>query len=339
MANMGGMTSFRRSGYPEARLGICSRHGAVRSGSVSKETIKTLDCVRQIVAGLSLVVIVSVCLGCTGPPYRNGTVPRLFGYDAEAVAAYLKKTRPKGAVFDGQRVFGSVSRDSSGRRLFIFPSVDVIGIGLPLDPALVIGADGQVLSEPRCPGFPGSFDDNLECTVWCDGAYSAGGLPCHFVDGRTMATGRWATDPAGNYFWYEAGQQSIVVSTRSSSTQILTSDLEVGLPKGAIFARGNNLYLFGRARRQDGTGAGMAQIFRRQGSSWVEDRRIKFGDHRASVIDLDPLSENILIIDQRDPFLFWDSTWRLFDLQTRKSRDLGAALDVGFFLMTNSAPF
>jgi hypothetical protein len=181
-------------------------------------------------ARLAALLLLASSIACHHKPYRNGTVPRLFGYDPSHVSGFLDKAWPQRNSSKGKYVVETVRRDSRGERLYIVPFEP----SYSNDPMLVVSLDG--ITEKRCPGDWYYLDDDLNCAVWVEGPNSL-----RSRDGGVIRVGEGIdVDPSGDFLWYQLSYtESAVVSLDRSKEILCTTDLGVS----ELFARSDRLYL------------------------------------------------------------------------------------------------
>jgi hypothetical protein len=198
---------------------------------------------------------------------------------------------------------------------------------------------GGIINKIIPPAKFAYLNDTGEPVLWFDDIKKS----VHFKNGLISSlplNSRIDVDPSGKFFF---------VAKNSSLTEIFSidrPDIIIGFSKfkaEKIFIKDNDIYLFAR-NYQNIKSQGdyeqheiICQIFKKAGlkyelSEEIYIPRLSPRSSPFAVIDMDPWSYYVLIVDVRDvPFSFL-TTWYLFDLKTKKMIKIGRAKGYAFFL-------
>lgn len=205
-----------------------------------------------------------------------------------------------------------LARDSSGHRLYCYRERDVA----------IVSSGGRV-TLLSAPGLVSFLDDQGHFVAWTEDAR----LGVVLRDGSRLSGADFLTDPGGNYYSMRRDGVTSVGRLNDPSKKILTSPLAAL----ALFERDGVLYLFGHGNPDDEIA--------------VEVYRLSFGEvtltavHRIRrpavrpspfvVVDFDPESQRVLLLDTRD---VEPADWLLHDLRRGESCLVGRGSVGGLFL-------
>jgi len=271
-------------------------------------------------------------------------VPHLFVYKHDDLLNYVKKAGYSDASLD------EVTRNSTGTILYLhdYYRADKRNI------ILSVSAGGEI-KKILPPSGGGYLNDQGEFVAWVDDVKK--GL--RFKNGYfrdIVPSGYFGVDPSGKFYFigYTSGVKVInnetvqtgplkyftEISSIDEPTKVLYS---TNIRVENIFFRDNRIYLFARnVRNFKGLGDYeeheiICQILKKADSMFVLEEQINIPRPKPSpspfaVVDLDPWSDNVLLVDVKDmPFSFL-TAWYLFDLKSKKMTKVGRAKDYGFFL-------
>lgn len=264
--------------------------------------------------------------------YDSSKVPNLFGYKHENILDYLKERRYTDFELD------EIRRDSAGTRLYLFNYYrnDKASI------ILSVSCGGRI-NKLTPPAKFSYLNDQEDFVAWFDDIKQG----IHFKDGTTLKSpllgmifSSFEVDPSGKLFFIKNESKSIeLASTDNPKKPLFHSRIEAD----KIYLKDGRVYLFGRNYR-NAKGPGdyeqheiICQVLRRADTSLelIEEIHIprpKPSPSPFAVVDFDPWSDNVLLLDVKDEPLSFLTSWYLYDLKTKKMTKVGRANDYGFFL-------
>jgi hypothetical protein len=253
--------------------------------------------------------------------------PHLFVYQQEEIAAALANRGTDTVVAR----LDKVERNGTGTALRVF--LDYAG-----GRAVLLLRDGRV-TQIEAPGPFFRLNDQGSVVAWYDDIKRG----VHFANMQVVRPalhGTFSMDPSGRFFL--VGTEPGVVEVRS----VEAADVRLGSARdGAerIFEKGNRLYVFTRhyktgqregEHQQDGVVCQVLvpedRVVRLEREIFVPRTTARASPY--SVVDLDPWSDSVLLVDVWDPPLGFLTSWYMFDLGTQKLRRLGRAGGHAFFL-------
>jgi hypothetical protein len=265
--------------------------------------------------------------------YRYKDAPHLIAYEQNDILKYLGK--------EGYSDFrpDEIARNSTGTTLYLYNYYRKDKRSLML--SLSAGREIKKLTPPSRFAY---MNDKGEFVAWFD---DIDNRVIHFRNGLFrkspmlgMTFSSFAVDPSGKYYFIKMESSLVEVASTDDPTRVLFYSK---LDADKIFFKNDKVYLFAR-NYSNVKGPGdyeqheiICQILRKAGAKFEleEEIHIPRPSPRPSpfyVIDFDPWSNNVLVVDVRDmPFSFLTS-WYSFDLQTKKMKKIGHAKDYGFFL-------
>lgn len=271
-------------------------------------------------------------------------VPHLFAYKHDDLLNYVKKAGYSDFSLD------DITRSSAGTILYLYNFYRTDKSSLILS----VSAGGKI-KKLVPPSRRAYLNDQGEFVVWVDDVKK--GL--RFKNGYfrdIVPSGYFGVDPSGKFYFigHTSGVKVIngetvqtgplkyftEISSIDEPTKVLYS---INIRVENIFVKDNRIYLFARDLCNF-KGLGnyeeceiICQILKKMDSKFEleEEIHIPRPKPRSSpfaVVDFDPWSDNVLLIDERDmPFSFL-TAWYLFDLKSKKMTKIGRAKDYGFFL-------
>jgi hypothetical protein len=270
--------------------------------------------------------------------------PHLFAYRHDDLLNYVKKAGYSDFSLD------KVTRNSTGTILYLHDYYRTDKRSIILS-ASTVGEIKKIVP----PSGGGYLNDQGEFVVWVDDVKN--GLRFKKGDFRDIVpSGYFGVDPSGQYFFigYSSGVKVInnetvqagplkyftEISSIDEPTKVLYS---TNIRVENIFFKDNRIYLFARnVRNFKGLGDYeeheiICQILKKADSIFVLEEEIHIPRSKPSpspfaVVDLDPWSDNVLLVDVKDEPLSFLTAWYLFDLKTKKTTKVGRAKDYGFFL-------
>ncbi len=290
---------------------------------------------------ISIIFLVSIS-SCNK---STNNIPHMYAYKRATIIDYVQNLGFPDFNVD------EIRRNSTGTALYFYNFYT----GNNTSKIFSVSADG----EPVKLNPPAKFaylNDKNEFVVWFDDIKKG----IHFQNGTIRNIipifGYFGIDPSGQFFFigHTSGievinNQTVQIGPLQYSTEIASTDhpntalYSTNIMVGKIFFKDNRIYLFAR-QYSNFKGLGnydeheiICQILKKIGSKFQLEQEIHIPRPKRSpspfaVVDLDPWSDNVLLVDVKDmPFSFLTS-WYLFDLKTRKMTKIGLAKDYGFFL-------
>jgi len=274
--------------------------------------------------------------------YRD--VPNLFAYERDDLLTYIRK-----AGYPDFRI-DEITRNSSGTVLYLHNYYRADNNSVILS----VSVSGEI-KKLLPPSRRAYLNDQEQFVVWVDDVkkglrFESG----YFRD--VFPTGYFGVDPSGTFYFigYTSGVEIVdnvtvqrgpikylteISSTDEPAKVLYSTNIKVD----NLFIKDNKIYIFARnVRHFKGLGDYeeyeiICRILKKGDSVFELEEEIHIPRSKPSpspfaVVDLDPWSGNVLIVDVKDmPFSFFTS-WYLFDLKSKKMTKLGRAKDYGFFL-------
>mgnify|MGYP001591409589 CR=1 FL=1 len=296
-----------------------------------------------VLLSLNLFCLNSCSAENMGHYYRD--VPHLFAYKHDDLLNYVKKAGYSDFSLD------KVTRNSTGTILYLhnFYRSDKNTL------ILSVSARGNI-KKILPPAKFVHLNDIGEFVAWTDDIKQG----VHFRNGKFHSVipifGYFGVDPSGKFYFigYSSGVKVLnnetvqtgplkyftEISSIDEPTKVLYS---TNIRVENIFFKDNRIYLFARnVRNFKGLGDYeeheiICQILKKADSMFVLEEEINIPRPKPSpspfaVVDFDPWSDKVLLVDVKDmPFSFW-TAWYLFDLKSKKMTKVGRAKDYGFFL-------
>lgn len=255
-------------------------------------------------------------------------VPHLYAYSHKYILDLLTK-------YDGTKDhYFDLRRDSNGSSLYFHYRYD------KKNKILKVTArdDPKILSSPS---HYSSLNDQEEFVAWTDDIKKG----IHFKNGNILHVPLHSIleiDPSGQYFFIVDAVRSTKIASIYKPDEAIA---RVNFLGESIFYKNGKIYLFTR-NYQNIRGPGdyeqheiICHIFSKNDSDdkfkleeEIHIPRVKPRPSPYAVVDFDPWSDNVLLIDERDMPFFFLTSWYLFDLKTKKLTKIGRARDYGFFL-------
>lgn len=273
----------------------------------------------------------------------NTEVPHLFVYDKGEILNYLKKHG-----YSGFRP-NEIKRDSMGTTLFIYGYSDDKS-----DKIFSVSKAGKIkmLVPPAINTF---MDDNGEFIAWSqnigEGINFKNGKfrSLSFFDNFHIALGGQFFSISRTFGIEIINHQTVQVEPIKHFTKIASTEdpdkvlYSTTLGVDDIFFKDNKIYLFTRPHcnfKYPGNYEEceiICQILKKSDDDYKLDEEIHIPRPKPSpspfaVIDLDPWSDNVLLVDVVDPPFSFLTSWYVFDLKTKKLTKIGRSKDYGFFL-------
>jgi hypothetical protein len=164
------------------------------------------------------------------------------------------------------------------------------------------------------------------------------------ADGKpVLVPGTFGVEPSGQFYFVQTAFGRTELASVAEPGMTVASSPFVGR---WLFLKNQRLYLFGydppselkNEMKNYAHRTIICHVFRRGSSQYQLEEEIRIrrpiqGPSPFNVVDADPWSDKVLLMDVRDyPAR---SQWLLFDLKTRELAGIGAARDLGFFLQAD----
>lgn len=228
-------------------------------------------------------------------------IPHLYGFSIEDQTRAARHARL-------DHTWSELRRNSDGTRLYcLFTHRKRV---------LALSSEGKAVLE--APGLVSYLSDAGTFVAWSDDIR----LGFHLVGGKFVSTawsggrsGNFGVEPGGRYFFLAREPRRTVVSTVDEPDTVLADSAFQG---ENLFHRNGCLYLFGRIHdSQSYQREIFADVFEFRAGAWQRTRSIRIPRDREGpspfrVVDMEPWSERVLLVDVRDgPF---PSRYYLYDL-------------------------
>ena len=277
--------------------------------------------------------------------HHYANAPHLFAYKRDDILNHIKKVGYSDFSPD------EITRNSTGTSLYLhnYYRADKGSI------ILSVSAGGNI-KRIVPPAKFAHLNDTNEFVAWTDDIKQG----VHFKNGKFRSViplfGYFGVDPSGQFFFIGHSSGVKVINNETVQTGPLKYFTEISsisepvkvlystnIRVENIFFKDNRIYLFAR-NLCNFKGLGryeeceiICQILKRTDSKFELEEEIHIPRPKPrpspfAVVDLDPWSNNVLVVDEMDmPFSFL-TAWYLFDLKTKKMTKVGRAKDYGFFL-------
>jgi hypothetical protein len=229
-------------------------------------------------------------------------ISHLFGLTVEGEA---RAAREAGLA----STWSDLRRNSDGSRLYCF---------FPFQKRVLVVSDaGKTALD--APGLVAFLDDDGRFVAWSDDVT----VGFHLAGGNFIGTawskdrsGKFGVDPSGQYFFWAREPRRTIVADIEAPDVVLGESAFEG---EAMYYQNGSLYLLGRVF-DDSLSFNreiFADVFQFRDRAWQRVRSIRIPRGREApspfaVVDMEPWSERVLLIDVRDPP--FSSRYYLYDL-------------------------
>jgi len=309
-------------------------------GEIMRDSVVT-GLVSILALGMSFVSPVESIGGSSSERNRlsiNGTeIPHLYVYSEKYILGCCEK-----AGFSNLSVT-KIERNGDGTVLYLHGYDHSSG-----DSMILSVSSGAVIKKLVPPARFGYLDNRGKFVAW----YEEKTEGIHFENG-TIQPGsgllRFGVDPSGQLFFLNVSEKLIQIArTDEPEKPLFYTNIDVE----KMFFSQDRIYLFSRYF-QDPTDISRNKKYRRvchiyqnsgDGFEFVKEINMPGPSWRPypySVVDMDPRSGSVLLIDVWDAPFFFLTSWYLYNLQTEQLTKIGRVKGYAFFLgkdVLNQAP-
>jgi hypothetical protein len=291
------------------------------------DTARTVNFVLVLILVSFFTFFLNGC-GAEKNKSKNAKPSHLFTYSHNDILGLLKKA----GYIDFNP--GEIRKNSAGNILYLN---DLYRNSK--DPMIVSVSKGGLVKKLVSPAKIAYLNDKGEFVAWFNDIKKG----IQFKNGITKNVffgGTFDVDASGQYFILETAPGITGVFSIENPNKPVGS---TKIKAEKIFLKEGELYLFARNYRNV-IGPGhyeqheiICQVMKKTGSKFELEREIYIsrpssGSSPFTVVDLDPWSDNVLIINVYDPPSSSSTSWYLFDLKTNNMTKIGPTNDYGVFL-------
>lgn len=274
-----------------------------------------------------LITTIALLLNCDDQKkqeFVDSKKSHLYFYKTSDILDFLKQLK-----YTNKDIF-DIKRNSLGTSLYFFKRY-------AKENTILVLSDIGKIKKLVAPGRVAYLNDQEKSVVWFDDLKKG----ISFLNGdirHVSKFGRFGVDPSGRYCFLEVEPGlTEIVSTDNPKKRLSFANL-IGR---AIFQKNDKILLFDYDSKYYAEHSQqrkiICQIFQKSGSNYEFEEEINIPRPSPrpspfSVIDIDPWSDNVLVLDKVDPPLSTLSSHYLFNLRTKQMEKVGHGEEIAFFL-------